>query len=399
MIILQGKYNTAKVFTNVLDPETKSQIETLLNQPFVQGSQIRIMPDTHAGAGSTIGTTMTIHDKVVPYMVGVDIGCGMETLVLKDEYIELTKFDKAVHTLVPAGFAVQGKPHPMAQETEIDRLLCKQKVNISRAHASIGTLGGGNHFIELARGEDGKLYLIIHSGSRSLGLQVANFYQDQAVAYQQKNSDEGKKLLEQGIKGERKDKEIQKKIKKIALPKGMSKSLAWLEGEGMEAYLHDMAITQHYANVNRKAIAHTLVKHMGLKVERAFTTIHNYIDLENHVLRKGAVSAQKEEEVLIPINMRDGSLLCIGKGNKDWNYSAPHGAGRIMSRRAAKATITLKAYQKAMEGIFSTTVNHDTLDEAPYAYKPIDEILQHIGDTVEVIQKLTPIYSFKAAGD
>lgn len=399
MIFLEGKYNTAKVFTDTLDNETKLQIETLLDQPFTAGSQIRIMPDTHAGAGSTIGTTMTIQDKVVPHMVGVDIGCGMETLVLKDSNVELSKLDKAIHALIPAGFNVRSNPHPMAEETQIDQLLCKDQVKINRAYHSIGTLGGGNHFIELAKGEDGRLYLVIHSGSRNLGLQVADYYQQKAVEQQQRNTEEGKKLLLEALDDEKKKKEMHKKLKKIPLPKSMSKSLAWLEGEEMENYLHDMHITQNYANINRKAIAQTIVKEMGFKVERSFTTVHNYIDVDEKILRKGAISAKEGEEVLIPINMRDGSLLCTGKGNSDWNNSAPHGAGRIMSRREAKETITLNAYQKSMEGIFSTTVSRDTLDEAPYAYKPIEEILKHIGDTVAVNQRLIPIYNFKAAGD
>ncbi len=395
MIILKGKYNQAKVFTDSLDKETQLQIENLLDQSFIKESQIRIMPDTHAGAGSTIGTTLTITNKVVPHMVGVDIGCGMETLLLKDTHIELEKLDKTIHKLIPAGFSVRKNPHNMASEVTIEHLKCKNQVKMNRAYLSIGTLGGGNHFIELAKGEDERFYLIIHTGSRNLGLQVADYYQRKAVLYQQKTTEKGKSLLMESLKTQGKEKEIQKKIKNLPLPEGMSKSLAWLEGEEMEDYLHDMAITQHYATINRKAIAHTLVKAMGFKVENSFTTIHNYIDLEENILRKGAISAKEGEEVLIPINMRDGSLLCVGKGKKDWNYSAPHGAGRIMSRKEAKETITLKAYKDSMKGIYSSTVNKATLDEAPYAYKPMEEIINHIEPTVTIKQRLIPIYNFK----
>ncbi|NLB90702.1 MAG: RtcB family protein [Clostridiales bacterium] len=396
MIILQGTYNTAKVFTNTLDKETKAQIENLLEQPFVQGSKIRIMPDTHAGAGSTIGTTMTIKEKVVPHMVGVDIGCGMETIVLKEEKVDVKKLDAVIHQHIPGGFAVRKTPHLLTEKTEIAQLRCRNQVNLQRAYLSIGTLGGGNHFIEVAKGEKGKLYLIIHSGSRNLGLQVADYYQRQAVAYQKRNSEAGKAFIEKAtISG--KEKEIGKRIKKIPLPKGMSKSLAWLEGKEMEDYLFDMNIVQKYADVNRKAIAQEIITRMKFSVERSFSTIHNYIDLEKGILRKGAISAKAGEEVLIPMNMRDGSLLCVGKGNEDWNCSAPHGAGRIMSRREAKERISLTAYQESMRGIFSSTVNSTTLDEAPYAYKPIEEIMGNIIDTVQIKERLIPIYNFKAA--
>ena len=397
MIVLKGKYNQAKVFTDTLDKETQLQIEHLLDQSFVEDSQIRIMPDTHAGAGSTIGTTITIKDKVVPHMVGVDIGCGIETLLLKDRLVELEKLDNAIHNLIPARFSVRNNPHEMAEEVAIENLKCKGQVKMNRAYLSIGTLGGGNHFIELAKDKDERIYLIIHTGSRNLGLQVADYYQRKAVLYQQKNSEKGRCLLVESLTNQRKEKEFQKKLKNLPLPEGMSKSLAWIEGEDMEDYLHDMAITQHYANINRKAIAKTIVKEMGFKVEKSFTTVHNYIDVEEKILRKGAISAKEGEEVLIPINMRDGSLLCVGKGNIDWNYSAPHGAGRIMSRKEAKETITLKAYKDSMKGIYSTTVGKATLDEAPYAYKPIEEIIKHVEPTVTIKQRLVPLYNFKAA--
>ena len=373
MIELQGKYNTAKVFTDNIEQEAISQIINLLNQEFVQGSQIRIMPDTHAGTGCTIGTTMTITDKVVPNLVGLDIGCGMETVILRDTHVELQQLDKVIHEHIPAGFSIRRKPHMFMEEVNLNELRCSNQVNLNRAELSLGTLGGGNHFIELDKDDDGRLWLVVHSGSRNLGKQVAEYYQKAAA------------------------KNLEKKRIKV------DKNLAFAGGQMFDDYIHDMAITQHYAELNRKAIVREIVKQMKFKVEDSFTTIHNYIEtspsqgLDTRILRKGAISAKAGERVLIPINMRDGSLICIGRGNPDWNYSAPHGAGRRMSRSAAKGSITLSQFKESMEGIYSSTLNKSTIDEAPFAYKPMDEITANIADTAEIIQIIKPLYNFKAA--
>lgn len=369
-LILQGKYNTAIVYTENIEPEATRQIIQLCNEAFTEGSQIRIMPDAHSGAGCTIGTTMTITDKIVPNLVGVDIGCGMETVKLKVDNIDLEKLDRVIHAYIPAGFDIRKTPHKYVKEIHLDELKCLRHINQDRAVLSIGTLGGGNHFIEVDRDEDGKLYLVVHSGSRNLGKQAAEYYQN--LAY--------KELKE-------------KKRTQI------TKALAYVSGESFDHYLHDMRIIQRYADLNRKAIISEILRYMGLEreIEEQFTTIHNYIDTEMNILRKGAVRALHGEKLLIPINMRDGSLICVGKGNTDWNYSAPHGAGRLMSRSKAKEMLKLDDFIKSMEGIFSTTVNRSTIDEAPMAYKPMEEIMANIKDTVDVVKVIKPIYNFKAA--
>ena len=367
MVELNGIFNTAKLFTDTAEPSAISQIEHLLNQEFVAGSKIRIMPDAHAGMGCTIGTTMTVTSKVVPNLVGVDIGCGMETALLKDNRVELAQLDKAIHQYIPAGFNTRKEPHRFNDEIDLNALHCAKHVDLKRASLSIGTLGGGNHFIELDEDDEGQLYLVVHSGSRNLGKQVCDHYQNAAADSLHRTG------------------------------KGADRVLAYLEGPLLECYLHDMAIVQRYADLNRKAIAKELEKRVKLKIAEQFTTIHNYIDLDMMILRKGAISAKKGERVLIPMNMRDGSLICIGKGNEDWNCSAPHGAGRIMSRTEAKKSITLTQYEKSMKGIYSSTVNRSTLDEAPFAYKPMDEIVANIGDTADIIKTIKPLYNFKAA--
>jgi len=367
MVELTGKFNTAKVFTDTAEQSAITQIEHLLDQDFIAGSKIRVMPDAHAGMGCTIGTTMTITDKVVPNLVGVDIGCGMETVLLKDKRVDLTQFDKAIHQYVPAGFNIRKERHHYVEEIDLAALRCAGHVDLNRASLSIGTLGGGNHFIELDKDDDGLIYLVVHSGSRNLGKQVCDYYQKAAAD-------------SLGRTG-----------------KGADRVLAYLEGSLLDDYLHDMAIIQYYADINRKAIVKELEKRVKFKIVEQFTTIHNYIDLDSMILRKGAISAMKGERMLIPMNMRDGSLICIGKGNEDWNCSAPHGAGRLMSRTAAKERITLTQYEKAMEGIYSSTINRSTIDEAPFAYKPMEEIIANIGDTADIIKRIKPLYNFKAA--
>lgn len=395
MIPLRGKYNTAKVFTDNIEQEAVSQIINLLNQEFVHGSKIRIMPDAHAGAGCTIGTTMTITDKVVPNLVGVDIGCGMETVLLADKHVELQRLDKIIHEYIPAGFAVRSKPHPFLDEVNLEDLRCADHVNRNRAELSLGTLGGGNHFIELDKDEDDRLYLVVHSGSRNLGKQVAKYYQKAAAKDLEKCRNDGSKLIAE-LKSQGRENEIEAELRKREFYK-VDRNLAFAEGSLFENYMHDMEITQQYALLNRRAIVREIVKQMKFKVTDSFTTIHNYIETDTMILRKGAISAKAGERVLIPINMRDGSLICIGKGNPDWNESAPHGAGRLMSRSAAKQSITLAQFKKSMDGIFSSTVNQSTLDEAPFAYKPMDEIIANIAETAEIVKIIRPIYNFKAA--
>ncbi|NLP45306.1 MAG: RtcB family protein [Peptococcaceae bacterium] len=367
MMEIKGRYNTAVVFTENVDPGAIVQIETLCDQEFVQGSKIRIMPDVHSGVGCTIGTTMTIEDKVVPNLVGVDIGCGMEVVKLENHHLELQKLDKLIYDKIPSGFSIRKKVHSFSDDIDLTELKCRSGVNLERARHSIGTLGGGNHFIEVNRDGEGYLYLVVHSGSRHLGLEVANLYQQEAFSSLKKTKSD------------------------------IPKSLCYLSGALFADYLHDMKIVQRYAELNRKAIVNEIVKGMKLKTLEQFTTIHNYIDTEAMILRKGAVSAQQGEVLLIPLNMRDGSLICRGKGNPDWNYSAPHGAGRLMSRTQAKNLLTLTQYKEIMAGIYTTSVNKKTLDECPLAYKPLEEIISNIGDTVEIVDHIKPIYNFKAA--
>lgn len=395
MIEIRGKYNTAKVFTDIVEEGAMAQILELCNQEFVKGSSIRIMPDTHAGAGCTIGTTMSITDKIVPNLVGVDIGCGMETIKLRNKEMNLEKLDRVIHQFIPSGFETRRKQHPYVEKVDFDALVCRKHVNLERAKLSVGTLGGGNHFIEVNRDKDSNLYLVVHSGSRHLGKQVAEYYQELGYKELAERNKE-KSDLAQRLRAEGREKDIQKELEKLSLTK-VNKQLAYVQGKSYEDYLRDMKIVQQYAVFNRKAMVDEMVKRMELEVEEQFTTIHNYIDVDNMILRKGAISAQRGERVLIPINMRDGSLICIGKGNADWNYSAPHGAGRLMSRSKAKEMITLEEFRKTMEGIYSTTVNKSTLDECALAYKPIEEIVNNIQDTVEILDIIKPVYNFKAA--
>ncbi len=401
MFTINGAYNSAAVFTDCADAASIAQITQLCSQEFAKGARIRIMPDVHAGAGCTIGTTMTITDKVVPNLVGVDIGCGMETAVLKETHIEPQKLDKLIRQEIPSGFAVRDKSHPFAQEIDLTQLHCFDRINALRAEKSIGTLGGGNHFIEVDRGSDGTLYLVIHSGSRHLGVEVANWYQNEAYRRLNKSDDGEIRKLTEALKAQGRQREIASEIKKLkntkrtAVPKG----LAYCEGELFTQYLHDMAIVQEFASLNRRAMMKTIVKGMHWHIAEQFSTIHNYIDLEEMILRKGAVSAKAGERLLIPMNMRDGSLLCIGKGNPEWNYSAPHGAGRLLSRSQAKEQCAIAEYRRQMEGIYTTSVSMDTLDECPMAYKDMDEIVRHIGDTAEITDIIKPIYNFKAGSE
>ena len=391
MIELHGKYAQAKVFTDVVDEASISQVINLLNQPYVEGSRIRMMPDIHAGAGCTIGTTMTIGDKVCPNLVGVDIGCGMETVRIREKHIEMQKLDKLIRQEIPSGFGIRSTPHRFIQEVDLSELCCAKHVQIGKAELSIGTLGGGNHFIEADKDEDGNIYIVIHSGSRHLGLEIANYYQEAGYkALTTYSKAETQEIIER-LKAEGREKEISSQLKKLKKECKVPKPLAYVEGELLEQYLHDMAIAQEFARLNRKAMMDVIMKGMKLHAEETFTTIHNYIDVENGILREGAVSAQAGEKLLIPINMRDGSLICIGKGNEDWNYSAPHGAGRLMSRSEAKERFTVSEFKHEMEGIYSTSVSRSTLDESPMAYKGMQDIVDNIGPTAEIMSIIKPI--------
>lgn len=395
---ITGKYNTAKVFTNVIENEAVEQIKILCNQEFITGSKIRIMPDVHSGAGCTIGTTMTITDKVIPNLVGVDIGCGMETVMIADKEIDLEKLDKLIYEKIPSGHNIRKIPHELINEIDLNQLRCTGHVKMDRAIRSIGTLGGGNHFIEAGKDEEGNIYITVHSGSRHLGLEVANYYQKMGYKALNKVSDiDIDKTIEQ-LKSEGREKEINKIIKEIKkqIITDIPPALAYVSEELFDDYIYDMKLIQRFAVLNRKAMMDEIIKGLGAEVIEEFTTIHNYIDTDMMILRKGAVSAKKGEKLLIPINMRDGSLICIGKGNEDWNYSAPHGAGRLMSRTKAKKTFELKNFKKEMEGIYTTSVNKDTLDECPMAYKAMDDIVKNIDDTVDIVKRIIPIYNFKA---
>lgn len=401
MIELKGKYNEAKIFTDVVDEASISQVLLLLNQEFVSGSKIRLMPDIHAGAGCTIGTTMTITDKIVPNLVGVDIGCGMETIKIKESHIELQKLDKLIYEKIPSGFNVREKTHRYFDKVDLEDLYCYKYIDPRRAEKSLGTLGGGNHFIEANKDDEGNIYVVVHSGSRHLGLEVANYYQEEGYKLLNGSTKQDIDALITELKTQGRECEIQKSV--IALKKtkrtNIPKQLAYVSGELFEQYIHDMKIVQRYAELNRQAMMDEIVKGMKIHVTDQFTTIHNYIDTETMILRKGAVSARKGEKLLIPINMRDGSLICAGKGNDDWNQSAPHGAGRLMSRSAAKESFTVSEFKNQMSGIYTTSVNKDTLDECPMAYKGMNDIVNNIGDTVSIVDIIKPIYNFKAGGE
>ena len=401
MIELKGKYNSAKIFTDVVDEASIAQVMLLLNQEFVTDSRIRLMPDIHAGAGCTIGITMTIRDKIVPNLVGVDIGCGMECVILGEKEMDLKKLDSVIHDQIPAGFNIRNKAHPYIGRCSIEKLYCAAYVDMDRAEKSLGTLGGGNHFIEVNIDEEGNRYLVIHTGSRHLGLEVAKYYQN--MAYEALNSlskVEEEKIIEE-LKAKGRHREIEKTLRALKNVKRthIPKELAFVNGELFTKYIHDMHIVQEYAAWNRKAIKEDILNYMGLTEADGFTTIHNYIDTDAMILRKGAVSAKAGERLIIPINMRDGSLICTGKGNDDWNQSAPHGAGRLMSRSRAKEQFTVSEFEQQMEGIYTTSVGRDTLDECPMAYKGMDDIISNIGDTAEINRVIRPIYNFKAGGD
>ena len=396
MFDLNGKYATARIFTDNIENEAISQIYELCNQEFTKDCKVRIMPDVHAGKGCTIGTTMEIKDKVVPNLVGVDISCGVLCIKLKEKEIDFKKLDEVIRKYVPSGMNVREKAIDNSEIRKIglQKLKCINHINMDRAEKSLGTLGGGNHYEEIDVDEDKNLYLVIHSGSRYLGKQVAEYYQQMAINDLTNNTKE-KIALIQKLKNESREKEIECALKMFDKPK-IPSHLAYLEGIHLKNYLHDVGIIQKYAHINRKTMANEIITRMGLTIEEEFTTCHNYIDLDHMILRKGAISAQKGEKLIIPINMKDGAIIGIGKGNPDWNYSAPHGAGRIMSRSKAKELVSLEEFEKSMNGIWTTSVCQSTIDESPMVYKPIKEIVENIKDTVTIEKIIKPIYNFKA---
>ena len=398
MIEIQGKYNSAKIFTQVVDDASLAQVKLLCDQSFTAGSRIRLMPDIHAGAGCTIGTTMTITDRVVPNLVGVDIGCGMETVRLRETRLELQKLDKLIQAQIPSGFDIRATPHPYLEQIDLSSLCCARHVDLRRAERSIGTLGGGNHFIEVDQDEEGALYLVVHSGSRHLGVEVAKYYQEAGYKALSSPDKADVDALIARLKEEGREQDIQQELSRLkaSASTDIPRALAYVSGELFTQYIHDMKLVQQFAALNRQAMVREIVRGMKLHIEEQFTTIHNYIDTDQMILRKGAVSAAAGERLLIPINMRDGSLLCRGKGNPDWNFSAPHGAGRLMSRAQARQSFTVSAFKKEMADVYTTTVGKATLDECPMAYKDMKDILDNIGPTAEVEKIIRPIYNFKA---
>ena len=399
MLEIKGKVNTAICYASVIEEEAIEQIRRMCDYEFTAGSRIRIMPDVHAGKGCTIGTTMTITDKAVPNIVGVDIGCGMYTVDLGKTDIDYKKLDEAAH-FIPSGMNVwEGRQ----EHFDLEQLRCYRDLkDTKRLERSLGTLGGGNHFIEIDESADGEKYLVIHSGSRNLGKQVAELYQKLAVELSKGKEEYFKKRDEiiRALKEQGRKKEIQAALKQIKWERKESmipEDLCFLYGSYLEDYLHDVEVCQRFARRNREKMAEILLERTGIAAGEAFHTIHNYIDTEEMILRKGAIAAHAGEKVLIPINMRDGSVLAVGKGNAEWNYSAPHGAGRIMSRKAAKDKLSLEEYRETMKGIYTTSVNEATLDEAPMAYKSLDDIIDVIRDSVDIIDVMKPVYNFKAS--
>lgn len=403
MIEIQGKVGTAICYAKVVEDVAIEQIRRMCDYELTRNSSVRIMPDVHAGKGCTIGTTMTVTDKVCPNIVGVDIGCGMYTVKLAERELDFVRIDEAAH-YIPSGMNTwEGR----IERFDLTALRCFRSLRDSRRiERSLGTLGGGNHFIEIDRATDGTYYLVIHSGSRNLGKQTAEIYQKLAVDIHAGKEDYFRRREEiiRTYKAEGRRCEIQRALMELEEEYGdktpeVPEDLCWLYGKFLEDYLHDVELCQQFARRNREKIAEILLERTGMTGVEAFHTVHNYIDTKEMILRKGAIAAHADEKVLIPINMRDGSVLAVGKGNPEWNYSAPHGAGRIMSRGAAKEALRLEEYKAAMEGIYTTSVSEQTIDEAPMAYKSIDDIIDVIRDSVDIIDVMKPVYNFKAADD
>ena len=383
-----------------MDDTARRQILEMCDLRIFKDAHIRIMPDVHAGVGCTVGTTMLVGDRAAPGLVGVDIGCGMETVTLEERSVDFDRLDRVIRENIPAGRSVRKTIHPLAEEIDLGAVRCAAAVDREYAALSLGTLGGGNHFIEVDRDEDGRLYLVIHSGSRHLGVLTANHYRRVGRKAMTKVPGEARAELIARFREEGREKEIRQGLedleRRFVADSDVPEKFAYVEGRDLEDYLHDMTLVQRFAALNREAMTRVILREMGLTEAERFTTVHNYIDTKHGILRKGAVSAQKGEKLLIPINMRDGALVCVGKGNPEWNYSAPHGAGRLLSRTKARDTLTLERFREEMRGVYTTCVARNTLDESPMAYKGMEDILSQIGPTAEVVRRIRPVYNFKA---
>lgn len=385
-----------KIFASIIDEATKTQIQELASSEAYKGCQIRVMPDCHAGTGCTIGSVIKFEDRIVPNTVGVDIGCGMLAIELGQQNIDLRLVDKVIHKYVPSGFNIHETPL-----IDFDMNFHAPIKDVQYVLNSIGTLGGGNHFIEIDVDDEGNKYLVIHSGSRNLGVQVCKYWQEVGIRKlgiktEKEHKKENAEIVAR-LKAEGRQKEIQEVLQKIKRNANKPKDLAYIEGEDLQHYLDDMKRCQDYASLNRQFIAKRILYFAGIRAYGLFETIHNYIDIENKIIRKGAISAKVSEKVIIPMNMRDGSLICIGKGNLDWLCSAPHGAGRIMSRKQATEQLTMEDFKESMDGIYTTSVDESTIDEAPMAYKSAEIIKNDIMDTVKIVKIIKPIYNFKAS--
>lgn len=407
MEITNNKGVTTKIYAKTIEDACLEQLNSLVNNPAYENETIRIMPDTHAGKGSVIGFTSTYDDMIIPNTVGVDISCGMLCVNLGKVDIDMQALDNLIRLKIPSGLCVhEGR---VVTFKELEKMKCFRYLKDSRRIVrSLGTLGGGNHFIELDKSESGDIYLVIHTGSRNLGKQVCEYYQKIAVDLchgKEKLYEERERIIREYKRQGRRD-EIQKALRGLkceTVECSIPDDQCYLYGRFMADYLHDADICSEFAHLNRLTIADIIIskyfKGQSLKDYEWFETLHNYVDTRHRIIRKGAISAMADEKVIIPMNMRDGSLICIGKGNDDWNCSAPHGAGRLMSRTKAFDTITLDDFKQSMNGIFTTSVNNDTIDESPMAYKPMDEILELVKDTVDVVDIIKPIYNFKASGE
>lgn len=381
METIKGAYTSAHIYTTnnnetAIDQYAMAQLQMICDHESSKGCCIRVMPDVHPGKVGTIGLTMTIGERIIPNLIGIDIGCGMTLAQIKGKKNEYQKLDTVIRDSVPSGFNNRSKAHRFADEFDFNALRCASHVRTDKAILSLGSLGSGNHFIEVDKDEDGNLYVVIHTGSRHLGKEVTEYYLNEGQKY----------LMDNGI--------------------DVPYEITWLEGKLKEDYLHDLQIVQQFASLNREIILDELVKGMKWKILDSYECIHNYVDASEEtlntfgapMLRKGAISAKKDEQVIIPINMRDGIILGTGLGNTEWNCSAPHGSGRIMKREDVKNNFTVSAFKTEMKGIYSSCIGKDTLDEAPFAYRPIDEIAEVISDTVTINKIIRPVYNFKAGG-